>query len=98
MANFQWERLVMALGAVGAMRRTLELAVRAEAGRALTYHALRAFIAGRDAVREVTMAKLAIQRANFELQDECLRLIGRDPGTRARHARREARPDRRRDR
>ena len=24
MANFQWERLVMALGAVGAMRRTLE--------------------------------------------------------------------------
>jgi acyl-CoA dehydrogenase len=98
MANFQWERLVMALGAVGAMRRTLEraavelrgrgqatrhrvaeLATRAEAGTALTYHALRRHLAGADAVREVTMAKLATQRANFELQDECLRLIGPDP-------------------
>jgi acyl-CoA dehydrogenase len=98
MANFQWERLVMALGAVGAMRRTLEravvelrgrgqatrhriaeLAVRAEAGTAMTYHALRLHLAGADAVREVTMAKLATQRANFECQDECLRLIGPDP-------------------
>jgi acyl-CoA dehydrogenase len=98
MANFQWERLVMALGAVGAMRRTLEraavelrgrgqatrhriaeLATRAEAGTALTYHALRRHLDGADAVREVTMAKLATQRANFELQDECLHLIGPDP-------------------
>ena len=98
MANFQWERLVMALGALGAMRRTLEravvelrgrgqatrhriaeLAVRAEAGTAMTYHALRLHLAGADAVREVTMAKLATQRANFECQDECLRLIGPDP-------------------
>jgi acyl-CoA dehydrogenase len=98
MANFQWERLVMALGAVGAMRRTLEraavelrgrgqatrhriaeLATRAEAGTALTYHALRRHLAGADAVREVTMAKLATQRANFELQDEILRLVGPDP-------------------
>jgi acyl-CoA dehydrogenase len=97
MANFQWERLVMALGAVGAMRRTLdrvvaelsgcggavrhrvaELATRAEAGTAMTYHALRLFLGGADAAREVTMAKLATQRANFELQDECLRLIGPD--------------------
>jgi acyl-CoA dehydrogenase len=98
MANFQWERLVMALGAVGAMRRTLErvavelqgtgqatrhriaeLATRAEAGTALTYHALRRHLTGADAVREVTMAKLATQRTNFELQDECLRLVGPDP-------------------
>jgi acyl-CoA dehydrogenase len=98
MANFQWERLVMALGAVGAMRRTLEratvelrgrgqatrhriaeLATRAQAGTALTYHALRRYLAGGDAVREVTMAKLATQRANFECQDECLRLTGPDP-------------------
>jgi acyl-CoA dehydrogenase len=98
MANFQWERLVMALGAVGAMRRTLEravaelggrgqatrhriaeLATRAEAGTAMTYHALRRHLAGADAVREVTMAKLATQRTNFELQDECLHLIGPDP-------------------
>jgi acyl-CoA dehydrogenase len=98
MANFQWERLVMALGAVGAMRRTLEraaaelsgcgqatrhrvaeLATRAAAGTALTYHALRRYLDGADAVREVTMAKLATQRASFDCQDECLRLIGPDP-------------------
>jgi acyl-CoA dehydrogenase len=97
MANFQWERLVMALGAVGAMRRTLErashdlagrgqatrhlvadVATRAEAATAMTYHALRLYLDGGDAVREVTMAKLATQRTNFELQDECLRLIGPD--------------------
>jgi acyl-CoA dehydrogenase len=81
MANFPWERLVMALGAVGAMRRTLEraahdlagrgqaarhrvadLATRAEAATAMTYHALRIYLAGADAIREVTMAKLATQR------------------------------------
>jgi acyl-CoA dehydrogenase len=95
-ANFQWERLLMALGAVGSMRATLErviailgergcsqsvrhtvaaLAVRAESGTALTYHALRRFLDGGDAVREVTMAKLATQRANFELQDACYGLL-----------------------
>jgi acyl-CoA dehydrogenase len=109
-ANFQWERLLMALGAVGSMRATLErviailgergcsqsvrhtvaaLAVRAEAGTALTYHALRRFLdggarhgeaagdeaSGRGSVREVTMAKLATQRTNFELQDACYGLL-----------------------
>ena len=64
----------------------------------MTYHALRRFLAGGDAVREVTMAKLATQRANFELQDECLRLIGPDPRARARGPRRPPRPDRRRHR
>jgi acyl-CoA dehydrogenase len=56
-----------------------ELAVRAEAGAALTYHALRRFLDGGDAVREVTMAKLATQRACFELADEVLRRLGPDP-------------------
>jgi len=97
-ANFQWERLLMALGAVGAMRAALEraiprlggrgqavrhtvaeLATRAEGGAALTHHALRRFLAGGDAVREVTMAKLATQRCNFELQDALLGLLGPDP-------------------
>jgi acyl-CoA dehydrogenase len=98
MANFQWERLLMALTAVGSMRAGLEraaaglagrgqavrhrvaaLATRAEAGTALTYHALRRFLDGGDAVREVTMAKLHTQRANFELQDGLLSLLGPDP-------------------
>ena len=122
MANFQWERLVMALGAVGSMRATLERviafaaerrlgqaarhalaeqATRAEAGTAMTYHALRRFLDGGDAVREVTMAKLATQRASFELQDACLQLVMgagvRDAGPRARRARLPSGPDRRRN-
>ena len=98
MANFQWERLLMALGAVGSMRAGLEraiprlagrgqavrhavaeLATTREAGAALTHHALRRFLDGGDAVREVTMAKLATQRASFELHDRLLSLLGPDP-------------------
>jgi acyl-CoA dehydrogenase len=99
MANFQWERLLMALGSVGGMTAMLERAVEAyagkasqaqrhrladfatrmEAGRALTCHALRLFDAGQDAVREVTMAKLATQRTAFDLYDYCLDLFPDDP-------------------
>jgi acyl-CoA dehydrogenase len=98
MANFQWERLLMALGAVGSMRAGLEraiprlagrgqavrhavaeLATIAESGGALTHHALRRFLDGGDAVREVTMAKLATQRASFDLHDRLLGLLGPDP-------------------
>jgi acyl-CoA dehydrogenase len=95
-ANFQWERLLMSLGAVGSMRATLERvtailaergvsqsvrhrvaehAVAAEAGAAMTYQGLRRFLDGGDAVREVTMAKLVTQRANFELQDGCFGML-----------------------
>jgi acyl-CoA dehydrogenase len=99
MANFQWERLLMALGAVGAMQvafeRTLEyaleqggspeqilrhrlaeIALRIEAGRDATYAALRRYVAGEDAVREVTIAKLATQRSAFEVMDGCLQIHG----------------------
>jgi acyl-CoA dehydrogenase len=104
MANFQWERLLMALGAVGAMRvalertiaytrerqafgrpltghqvvrhRLAELATTAHTCRCVTYDALRRFAAGEDAVREVTMAKLATQRAAFDVIDACLQLHG----------------------
>jgi acyl-CoA dehydrogenase len=104
MANFQWERLSMALGALGGMQRVFdvtlgyakerqafgrpigrfqairhklaELATRIEASRALTYHALRLFSAGHDALREVTMAKLLTQRAMLEIADECLQIHG----------------------
>jgi acyl-CoA dehydrogenase len=104
MANFQWERLVMALGAVAAMEaafeRTVayarerrafgrplhghqairhklaEIALRIETGRAVTYSALRKHVAGEDAVRETTIAKLATQRAAFDVMDECLQIHG----------------------
>jgi acyl-CoA dehydrogenase len=97
MANFQWERLLMALGAVGAMQvaleralerggngqatrhRLAEIATSVEAGRDVTYHALRAYLAGGDAVREVTIAKLATQRTAFEVMDSLLGIYGDDP-------------------
>jgi acyl-CoA dehydrogenase len=101
MANFQWERLVMALGAIGAMEATLErvipmlrerervsqtarhrvaeMGTALQAGRDLTHHALRRHLAGADAVREVTMAKLHTQRAALDTVDGCLDLVGPDP-------------------
>ena len=104
MENFAWERLLMALGAVGGMRRLLDVAisyagereafgrpiggfqairhkiaevgVKAEVGRALTYHALRRFVAGEDAISDVTKAKLYTQRACVEVADEVLQILG----------------------
>ena len=104
MANFQWERLLMALGAVGAMdfavERTIayckernafgrpltkhqtvrhkiaDMATTAHTGRTLTYDALRRFVEGENAVKEVTMAKLLTQRSCFEVMDTCLQLHG----------------------
>jgi acyl-CoA dehydrogenase len=104
MANFQWERLLMALGAVAAMQRLFdqtlqfakerfafgrpighfqvtrhkfaEMATTIETGRSLTYHALRLHHLGMDCVQEVTMAKLATQRAAFDVADECLQIHG----------------------
>ena len=52
------------------------MATTIEAGRCLTYHALRLFVDGTDAVREVTMAKLATQRAAFDVADTCLQIHG----------------------
>jgi acyl-CoA dehydrogenase len=104
MANFQWERLMMALGAVGAMRvafektaafakertafgkpltghqvlrhKLAEVATAAYTGQAVTYDALRRFVAGEDAVQQVTMAKLVTQRACFDVMDTCLQIHG----------------------
>jgi acyl-CoA dehydrogenase len=96
MANFQWERLLMALGAVGSMETVLErlteeasgqarwrhavaeIAVKHEASRRLTYHALRLFADGQDALREVTEAKLLSQRAAFEVAETAFRITGGD--------------------
>jgi len=97
MVNFAWERLMMSLGALGAVELVLErtvetlrglprrpsqrarhqvaeVATALETGRALTYHALRLHLAGADCVREVTMAKLATQRAAYDAADRCLQL------------------------
>ena len=97
MANFQWERLVMALGAVASMERVLErtvaeaqgnalfrqlvaeMAVKHEAGRCLTYHALRLFADEQNALREVTEAKLLSQRSAVEVAEAALRVVGDDP-------------------
>jgi acyl-CoA dehydrogenase len=105
MANFQWERLVMALGAVGAMQvaydktvafaqarnafgrpltgfqvlrhKLADVATTLHTSRVVTYDALRRFVAtGGDAVKEVTMAKLATQRACFDVMDTCLQIHG----------------------
>jgi acyl-CoA dehydrogenase len=105
MANFQWERLVMALGAVGAMQvaydktvafakerrafgkaltghqvlrhKLAEIATTVHVSRVVTYDALRRFISTEgDAVKEVTMAKLATQRACFDVMDTCLQIHG----------------------
>ena len=104
MANFQWERLLMALGAVAAIQRLLEtsiayslerdafgrpigkfqvirhkiaeMATKLETCRALTYHALRLFHDGQDAIREVTMAKLMSQRCAWEVADETIQIHG----------------------
>jgi acyl-CoA dehydrogenase len=96
MANFGWERLVMALGAVASMEALLErvvegagagagrrhavaeIAVKLEASRCLTYHALRLFAAGQSAIREVTEAKLLSQRAAFEAAETAFRLLDGD--------------------
>ena len=104
MANFQWERLAMALGSVGSMQAVLErtiefalerrafgrpiakhqairhkiaeMALKLEAGRALTYDALRRFQEGEDALQQVTMAKLKTQRDAFDVADEALQIHG----------------------
>jgi acyl-CoA dehydrogenase len=115
MANFQWERLLMALGAVGAMQagfeqtlqflagrpdlsrqqairhRIAEIAVELQAGRDVTYAALRRHVAGEDAVREVTIAKLRTQRAAFDVIDACVDIHGLDAPPELERALRDAR-------
>ena len=104
MKNFQWERLIMALGAVASAQQILELGIdyakdrtafgrpvskfqvwrhrfadlqtEIEAARALTYHALRKFIAGEDALREVSMAKWFATELDWKVADEALQVHG----------------------
>jgi acyl-CoA dehydrogenase len=103
-ANFQWERLAMALGAVTGAEQTLrlatnhatqrvafdrpiarfqaikhklvEMATEIEKARHLTYHALWLYGQGRDAVREVSMAKIAATECHSHVADEALQIHG----------------------
>jgi acyl-CoA dehydrogenase len=104
MANFQWERILMALGAVGGMQamfeRTLayaqdreafgrpigrfqairhklaEMATLIETSRDYTYHALRLFMSGQDALTEVSIAKLFACDAAVKVADEAVQIHG----------------------
>jgi acyl-CoA dehydrogenase len=104
MSNFQWERLSMALGAVGGMQATFErtldyakerhafgraigsfqairhklawMATEIEAARDFTYHALRLFLSGQDALKEVSIAKLYACRAAVRVADEAVQIHG----------------------
>jgi acyl-CoA dehydrogenase len=53
-----------------------DIATTLHTSRVVTYDALRRFVAGQDAVKEVTMAKLATQRACFDVMDTCLQIHG----------------------
>jgi acyl-CoA dehydrogenase len=67
------------------------VAVELEAGRDVTYAALRRYLAGQDGVREVTIAKLRTQRAAFDVIDSCVQIHGLDAPPELERALRDAR-------
>ena len=56
--------------------RFADLATRIEAGRALTYHALRLYISGENPIREVAMAKYFTSEVAFLAADELMQIHG----------------------
>jgi acyl-CoA dehydrogenase len=56
--------------------RFAEMATRIEAGRALTYHALRLIVEGAPAMKEVAMAKLYTSEVAVHVADECVQVHG----------------------
>lgn len=56
--------------------RFADMATRIEAGRALTYNALRLYINGENPIREVSMAKLYTSELAFHVADECVQVHG----------------------
>ena len=56
--------------------RFADMATRIEAGRALTYNALRLYIAGENPIREVSMAKLYTSEVAVHVADECVQVHG----------------------
>ena len=131
MANFQWERLLMALGSVAAMQRLLEqtiqfalereafgrpvgkhqairhkiaeMALKLEAGRAITYNALRLFSEGQDALQrgddgQARHPARRLRRGRRGDPDPRRRRLHEGVRGRARRPRPPPRPDRRRHR
>ena len=114
-ANFQWERLLMALGAVASMEVVLErvlaaepgsrwrhavaeMAVKHEAARCLTYHALAA-VRGRPRRDQGGHGgEAALTALSVRGRGDRVPRAGRRSGDRARDARHPPRPDRRRHR
>ena len=65
------------IGKFQALRHKIaEIGVKAEVGQALTYHALRRYVAGEDVIGDVTKAKLFTQRACVEVADEVVQILG----------------------
>jgi alkylation response protein AidB-like acyl-CoA dehydrogenase len=56
--------------------RFADMATRIEAGRAMTYNALRMYAAGENPIREVAMAKLYTSEVAFAVADECVQVHG----------------------
>lgn len=56
--------------------RFADMATRIEAGRALTYNALRLYVDGDNPIREVSMAKLYTSEVAVHVTDECLQVHG----------------------
>ncbi len=76
------ERVVERAGGSSRWRHAVaEMAIKREAARCLTYHALALYTAGHDAIREVTEAKLLSQRSAFEVADAAFRILDGDPET-----------------
>ncbi|HWC14923.1 MAG TPA: acyl-CoA dehydrogenase family protein [Actinomycetota bacterium] len=56
--------------------RFADMATRIEAGRALTYSALRKYVAGENPIKEVAMAKYYTSEVAFHVADECVQVHG----------------------
>jgi acyl-CoA dehydrogenase len=56
--------------------RFADMATRIEAGRALTYNALRMYASGENPIREVAMAKMYTSEVAFHVADECVQVHG----------------------
>ena len=56
--------------------RFADMATRIEAGRAMTYNALRLYAARENPIKEVSMAKLYTSELAFHVADECVQIHG----------------------